>query len=99
MGSAQSTDWQTTVEEKRAEREAKLPIEWKIATSDLPSDDVTDVTQLCRDRKWLTDTELIITESTMVELAAAIKNKEYTAVQVVEAFADRATIAQQLVNW
>jgi amidase len=99
MGSAQSTGWQATVKEKRAEREAKLPTKWKIETGDLPSDDVTDVIQLCRDRKWLTDTELIMTESTMVELAAAIKNKEYTAVQVVEAFAHRATIAQQLVNW
>jgi hypothetical protein len=80
MGSAQSTDWQATVKEKRAEREAKLPTKWKIEISDLPSDDVTDVIQLCRDRKWLTDTEMIATESTMVELAAAIKNKEHTAV-------------------
>jgi hypothetical protein len=34
----------------------------------------------------------------MVALAAAIRERKYTSVEVVEAFAHRATIAQQLVN-
>jgi amidase len=98
MGNVQTTDWQAVVERKRAQRQSRLPSKWSVDPDDLPSEDVKDVTRLCEDRKWLTRTELAITGSTVVVLAAAIQRKEYTAVEVVEAFAHRATIAQQLVN-
>jgi hypothetical protein len=48
--------------------------------------------------KWLNEEELAITGLSAVELAQAIKDKQYTSVAVVEAYAHRATIAQQLVN-
>jgi Asp-tRNA(Asn)/Glu-tRNA(Gln) amidotransferase A subunit family amidase len=50
------------------------------------------------ERKWLNEEELAITGLSAVELAQAIKDKQYTSVAVVEAYAHRATITQQLVN-
>ena len=60
--------------------------------------EVLDVTQLIVERKWLEEEELAITGLSVVDLAAAVKECKYTAVAVVEAYAHRATIAQQLVN-
>jgi hypothetical protein len=89
-------DWRVIAKQKQEERESRLPSKWRI--KDLPSDDIIDVTQLIVERKWLNEEELAITGLTAVGLANAIKDRKYTSVAVVEAYAHRATIAQQLVN-
>jgi hypothetical protein len=89
-------DWRVIAKQKQEERESRLPAKWRI--KNLPSDDILDVTQLLMERKWLNEEELAITGLSAVELAQAIKDKQYTSVAVVEAYAHRATIAQQLVN-
>jgi len=91
-------DWKTIAARKQQDRQARLPVKWLVQGQDLPSKDVLDVFQLIVERKWLNEEELAITGLSVVDLAAAIKKREYTALAVVEAFAHRATIAQQLVN-
>jgi len=91
-------DWKAVAAQKQQDRQARLPVKWLIQDQDLPSKDVLDVTQVIVERKWLDEEELAITGLSVVDLAAAIKKRKYTAVAVVEAYAHRATIAQQLVN-
>lgn len=91
-------DWKEIALRKKAERESRLPEKWLVGADDLPSDSGLDVTQLCARRKWLDEEELTITGLSAVDLAHAIKEGRYTAVAVIEAYAHRATIAQQLVN-
>ena len=90
-------DWKEIVVRKKAERESRLPEKWLVKVHDLPSDSVLDVSQLCIQHKWLDEEELTITGLSAVGLAHAIKERRYTAAMVVEAYAHRATIAQQLV--
>jgi len=90
--------WQAIVERKRDERQSCLPTGWLIPDNELPSDSITDITKICETSGWLNEQEVAITNLDLTDLAAAIREKRYTAVQVVDAFAHRATIAQQLVN-
>lgn len=91
-------DWKAIAAEKQRDRQARLPLKWLVQDQDLPSKDVLDVMPLIVERKWLNEEELAITGLSVVDLAAAIKKRKYTAVAAVEAYAHRATIAQQLVN-
>jgi amidase len=91
-------DLEQVAQDKRAEGEARSPQKWLITPPDLPSDDTLDVTGLCAGRGWLSKQELIITNSSMVQIASDVKEGRYTAEEVIEAFAHRATIAHQLVN-
>lgn len=91
-------DWKAIAAQKQQDRQARLPVKWLIQDQDLPSKEVLDVMPLIVQRKWLYKEELAITDLSVVDLAAAIDERKYTALAVVEAFAHRATIAQQLVN-
>lgn len=90
--------WEITVQQKIAERQTRLPTKWLVPEADLPDDDTLDVSKLCLEKSWLTPTELQITKLIVTQLAQAIADRKFTSVQVVEAFAHRATIAQQLIN-
>jgi amidase len=94
----QKKDWKAIAAQKQQERQDRLPTRWLIQDEDLPSKDVFDVTQFIAENKWLNEEELAITGLSVIDLAAAIKERQYTALAVVEAYAHRATIAQQLVN-
>jgi amidase len=91
-------DWKSIAQRKQQERLDLLPTEWIIDSSQLPAESTLDVTQLCDTLDWLNEEELAITGLSVVELAAAIKDGKYTSTTVIEAYAHRATIAQQLVN-
>lgn len=90
-------DWQAVVARKRAERQSRLPARWLIPQHEIPEASA-DVTGLCEKNGWMDWKELQITGLDMVALAADIKERKYTSAEVVEAFAHRVTIAQQLVN-
>lgn len=81
---------------KVALRNTQFKQEWLIPELELPED--TDVVAWISKCKYLTSKELLITESTAVEITTAIKNKRWTAVDVTTAFCHRALIAHQLVN-
>lgn len=91
-------DWQAIVARKRAKRDSLLPPKWLVPAAELPADEVTDVSKLCAEKGWLSPDELAITALGAAELAKAIYNGQYSSVSVIEAFAHRATIAQQLLN-
>jgi amidase len=91
-------DWQAVVERKRATREALLPSQWLVPDDQLPTEEVYDVTNLCAEKEWLAPEELSITTKTVTALAALIAVGRVSALEVVSAYAHRATIAQQLLN-
>lgn len=91
-------DWRAVVVRKRAERESRLPKEWLVPEAELPEEGVKDVARLCAERGWLSKEELDITDSSVVQLASDLARGAWSAVEVVKAFAHRATVAQQLVN-
>jgi amidase len=91
-------DWKSIAQRKQQERLDLLPTKWTIDPSRLPAESTLDVTQLCDKLEWLNEEELAITGLSVVELAVAIKEGRYSALTVIEAYAHRATIAQQLVN-
>jgi amidase len=91
-------DRKAVVVRKRAAREALLPPKWLVPEYELPNKEVYDVANLCSDKGWLTPEELDITTKTVTQLAAVIAVGRVSALQVVSAFAHRATIAQQLFN-
>lgn len=91
-------DWKAVVARKSAARQASLPSEWLVPPSELPAEMVYDVTHLCAEKEWLTPEELNITSKTITALAALIAVGRVSALEVVSAFAHRATIAQQLLN-
>jgi len=91
-------DWKEVVERKRTARQALLPSQWLIPADELPTEEVYDVTNLCAEKEWLTPEEHNITTKTITSLAALIAGGSLSALEVVRAFAHRATIAQQLLN-
>jgi amidase len=92
-------DWKAIVDRKRAQRQGLLPSQWLVPPHEVPSQEVFDVTNICFEKGWLTAEELDITGKTVTELAKVIKLGKVSALTVVNAFAHRAAIAQQLLNW
>jgi amidase len=91
-------DWKAVVARKRAARQLLLPSQWLIPADELPTEEEYDVTNLCAEKEWLTPEELNITTKTITALAALIAVGRVSALEVVSAYAHRATIAQQLLN-
>jgi amidase len=92
-------NWKAVVDRKRAQRQALLPPRWLVPHHEIPGQEAYDVTNICAEKGWLTAEELDITGKTITELAKVIKDGKVSALTVVNAFAHRATIAQQLLNW
>lgn len=91
-------NWKAVVAQKRAARQALLPSKWLIPDHELPTEEVLDVTNLCAEKEWLSPKELNITLKTVTALSALIAEGRVSALEVVSAYAHRATIAQQLLN-
>ncbi|KAG0679979.1 hypothetical protein C6P42_005336 [Pichia californica] len=70
--------------------------EYKIPDDVIPTSYGVDVTKI--PEKFLTKSEILITELKGVDLAAKIAKGEYTSVEVFTAYAKRATMAHQLTN-
>lgn len=83
---------------KRALRDQKFIKEWLVPETKLPDPLVKDVTNWVKKANVLTDLEMQITESDAPTILSHIKAKTWRAVQVMEAFGKRATIAHQLTN-
>jgi amidase len=89
--------WKAIAQRKQAEREARIPKEWRLHPRFLHIDgSKLDVPRTCG---ILNPREITITESyDAVALAAAISNRTYNSEEVAIAFCKRAAIAQQLSN-
>jgi amidase len=91
-------DWEKLVETKRKALATRIPEKWRIPSEKLPADSRSSVIFYPKRSDLLCSQELAITELTIKDLAGKIAKREYSAVQVCEAFCHRAAIAHQLVN-
>jgi len=92
-----STKWQDIAQEKRQAVNSLLPEKWKTTKLIPPVSELPDVTNYAA--TFLSEKEREITaQYTASELVGKLARREYTAVQVVEAFCHRATIAHELVR-
>jgi amidase len=91
-------DWQAIAVDKRAERDAKIPLEWKIPKDLLPDVSTKDVHSFPSESGLFTKEELEITSSTASQIVGAIAEGRLTSLEVTKALCKRAAIAQQLVN-
>jgi amidase len=90
--------WQTIASRKQAERDSKIPSEWKIPKNLMPSPETDFVQDFPTTSGFFTENELLITQSTATEVVQKIANSEWTSVEVVKALCKRAAVAQQLIN-
>jgi amidase len=88
--------WESISERKKAEQELALSRfpDWRLL--ELPSDNVLDVSTIVLSR--LTNREHKIVAYDAVDLVERIKNREYTAVEVLTAFCKVATAAHETTN-
>lgn len=93
-----SPTYKAIAERKVKERDAKFKKEWLIPESDLPSQDVNDVTNWINKSGFLSEEEIAITETDAPGIISNIKEKKWTSFQVASAFCHRASIAHQLTN-
>ncbi|KAH9884264.1 amidase signature domain-containing protein [Xylariomycetidae sp. FL2044] len=93
-----SEDWKTRAARKQAERSSKIPPEFTIPKSLLPSAEEKVVQDFPHKAGFFTERELLITESTASEVVSKIAHGEWTALEVARATCKRAAVAQQLVN-
>lgn len=95
-----SRSWQEIQKAKFAEREARIPAEWKLKPEDFPSEGTRDLRPVVRSCGILTPGELEITDQSRdaTSLISAIAAGKLTSTQVVTAFCKRAAIGQQLCN-
>ncbi|KAH7000751.1 amidase signature domain-containing protein [Ilyonectria destructans] len=88
--------WRTIAKEARTQVLDSIPSRWHLDPEKYKSlKDVTSIPETCG---ILTDRQLEITGSTVVDIVKRLESREWKAVQVLESFAARAAIAHQLVN-
>ncbi|KAL7804019.1 amidase [Trichoderma afarasin] len=89
--------WQDITARKRAERDAKIPSEWRLTESLPPGTRPIDFLPRCG---ILTEHDLAITNPARdaTDLLAQLSTGKVTAEDVVRSFCKRAAVAQQLTN-
>ncbi|KAH9886797.1 amidase [Xylariomycetidae sp. FL2044] len=89
--------WQELQAAKRAERDSRIPREWRLKEEDFPAEDVVDLRPVADRCGILSRHELDITseQHDATSLASAIAEGKLTAVEVVTAFCKRAAIGHQ----
>lgn len=92
--------WQELQAAKFAERDSRIPAEWKLKKEHLPSEDTADLRSIVNSCEILSSAELAITSDQYdaTSLAAAIAEAKFTAVEVVTAFCKRAAVGHQVCN-
>lgn len=91
-------DYKARATQKRERLSNCIPDHWRVPSSQLPSDDILDVSDFPSTSGLLTPAELEITETNLVTLAQKIASGQWSAKEVTLAFCHRAAIAHQLTN-
>ena len=90
--------WQAIARRKKEEQLKRIPPEWLRFPKDFQPDSV-HVLDVPRNCGLLTKKDLSITEEyDATALAEAIRDREFTSVEVTKEFCKRAAIAQHLVS-
>ena len=87
--------WENRARTKRAQLLAAIPKAWRLGSLP-PSDLPRNSTQL--PRRWLSDQEILITETSALDILAKVRDCIWSAQAVTRSFCHRAAIAHQLVN-
>jgi hypothetical protein len=90
--------WESIAEKKRAALRDSIPSQWIIPSDILPPGDQADVTTFPRESGFFTEHELEITSTNAADILGKVASKEWTAVEVAEAFCKTAAVAHQLVS-
>lgn len=90
--------WQDIAAKKRAQRDSKVPAEWRIPEALLPLTQRNSVQNFPVESGMFTARELLITETTASEAVEKMASAEWSAVEVIKAICKRAAVAQQIVN-
>ncbi|KAK5482945.1 hypothetical protein LTR43_010003 [Exophiala xenobiotica] len=89
--------WESRAATKRASILSAIPPAWRIPTDQIPSsEECPKVTGFAR--RYLSEEELIITETPPMDTMVHIQAGIWSAEEVVRAYCHRAAIAHQLVN-
>ncbi|KAJ3536825.1 hypothetical protein NM208_g6489 [Fusarium decemcellulare] len=98
-----STDWQVLIEKKQADREARIPQDWRLpeaVASKVSPENRISAFDLLEESALLTPAELAITDrhdaTTLLDMMATSR---ITCYDVTQAFCKRAAIAHQLVRY
>lgn len=97
-GASPQEPWQDIATRKRAERDSKIPKQWRIPYDLTPLVEANYVQDFPPISGMFSDRELLMTESTASELIKKIATAEWTCVEVTKAICKRAAVAQQLLN-
>lgn len=90
--------WEEKAAVKRAVTVAKIPEEWRLTEEQI--NDAKTQRQLAGAyfQGFLTEEERKITGEESTEIVSKIKSKEYSALQVAEAYCKAAAVAHQMVS-
>jgi len=90
--------WYEVARDKQAQRETQLAKrqQWRLAGSDVPSPLLKDVSHLMTSK--LSSLERLIVESDATTIVRQIRERSWTAVEVLTAFCKVAVVAQDLTN-
>ena len=90
-------DWKSLASKKREDILLSIPEKWRLAPDKLPSnEEQRDVTKYVQ--QFLSQKEIEITETDVVDIAEKTTTGTWSAVEVTEAFCHRASLAHQLVS-
>lgn len=95
-------DWQALIQAKRAERDSRIPAEWRLdssITSQAHRENPISAFDLLDQTNLVTKSERTITENyDATSLLAQLASGALSSFEVTLAFCKRAVIAQQLVS-
>lgn len=89
-----TTDWQVIAERVRAKLDDSIPPEWRLKS--LP--DIPDVTGVPFLSGILIETEIVITNSSAIDIVINVAHGVWKAEEVTRAFCKRAAIAHQVTR-
>ena len=95
---SQSPTWQEKAKTKRDEVLSLVPSEWRLPKPAPPAEEVRDASGDFV-RQFLSSREVVITETDAVGIVQKTSTGEWTAEEVVRAFAHRASLAHQIVRF
>ncbi|KEF54403.1 uncharacterized protein A1O9_09569 [Exophiala aquamarina CBS 119918] len=97
---ADGKQWQKTHAAKKAEQTSRIPKDWVLPEEKFPAETTVDVRPVAASSGILSDRELKITgeQYDATSLAVAIAQGQFSATEVVTAFAKRSAIGHQICN-
>ncbi|QIW98474.1 hypothetical protein AMS68_003992 [Peltaster fructicola] len=95
---AATEEWKAISERAKAKLDDSIPPEWRLKPDMLPSEEGLNVTDIPFRSAILTEHEIVITNSSAIDIVINISHGTWKSVDVTRAFCKRASIAHQLTR-